>query len=101
MKKLLVIALSLISLNAFAVDRPELTLRQKLVLAEAATALVTGPIILPVAIVTGNKEALCHALEPKLPGIPSSYNPNPDGVDQCPRGNWLRIIPYITNYIKD
>lgn len=87
------------AMPAFAQDakRPELTPEQKLkaalVLGEAATALVVGPIFLPAAIITGKTEGLCHLLEGNKK--PSSYNPNPDGKDQCPNGNWLRVIPYL------
>lgn len=90
---------TLFAFPAFAQDtkRPELTPEQKLkaalVLGEAATALVVGPIFLPAALLTGKGEGLCHLLEGNKK--PSSYNPNPDGKDQCPNGNWLRVIPYL------
>jgi len=99
MKKLLPLLLLSLSLSATAQEK-ELTLRQKLVVAEAATALITGPIALPVATLTGQKAALCELLEG--PWVkPSSYDPNSDGRDQCPKGNWLRIIPFLGDLKND
>jgi hypothetical protein len=79
--------------------RPELTPEQKikgaLVLANAATALVVGPVFLPAAILTGKKEGLCNLLGGK-------YRPDaPQGEDQCPGGIWLRTIPYIADLAKE
>jgi hypothetical protein len=101
MKNLFVAFLLMLSLPALAQDRPTLTPQQKIVLAEAVTALVTGPIVLPVAVVTGQREALCHALEGPILSRRSSFNNNSDGKDQCPRGNWLRIIPIIKDHIQE
>jgi hypothetical protein len=100
MKNLFVAFLLMLSLPALAQDRPTLTPQQKLVVAEAVTALVTGPIVLPIAVVTGRREALCHALEGPILSRRSSFNNNSDGKDQCPRGNWLRIIPIIKDHIS-
>jgi hypothetical protein len=91
-----IIALIIASMFAtFAVAqdrRPELTPEQKLkgalVLANAGTALLVGPIALPAAILSGQKEGLCKVLG-------GTYTPNSDGQDQCPGGVWLRIIPYL------
>jgi len=95
MKKSLLLTLSLFSLSAMALE-PELSPKQKLAAAEAVVALVTGPIVLPVATLTGQKAALCELLEG--PWVkPSSYDPNSDGRDQCPKGNWLRIIPFLAD----
>jgi hypothetical protein len=101
MKNLFVAFLLMLSLPALAQDRPTLTPQQKIVLAEAVTALVTGPIVLPVAVVTGQREALCHVLEGPILSRRSSFNNNSDGKDQCPRGNWLRIIPIIKDHIQE
>ncbi len=101
MKNLFVAFLLMLSLPALAQDRPTLTPKQKLVVAEAVTALVTGPIVLPVAVVTGQREALCHVLEGPILSRRSSFNNNSDGKDQCPRGNWLRIIPFIKDHIQE
>lgn len=96
-KALAILSLSLLSLPAAAVD---LTLKQKLFVAEGATALVAGAPMLLVATVTGRKEELCHLLEGAWVK-PSSYNPNSNGEDQCPKGNWLRAIPFLAEHIKD
>lgn len=93
MKNVLIAALMAFSLSAVAAERPELTPVQKLFIANAATALIVGPVALPAAILSGQKEALCHVLEGHKK--PSSYNNNSDGRDQCPKGVWLRIIPYV------
>lgn len=69
-------------------DRPELSPLQKLNVANGLTAVLTGPIVLPAAILSGQKEGLCNVLGGK-------YTPNSDGMDQCPGGVWLRIIPFI------
>ena len=82
------------AMPTFAQDtkRPELTPEQKLkgalILANAGTALVVGPLALPAAILTGQREGLCKVLG-------GTYTPNSDGKDQCPGGVWLRIIPYL------
>jgi len=99
--KYLFLLVALTVSSAFAQSNPpSLTPQQKIVLAEAVTALVTGPIVLPVAVVTGQREALCHALEGPILSRRSSFNNNSDGKDQCPRGNWLRIIPIIKDHIN-
>jgi hypothetical protein len=91
-KKLLaILALSLSLPTLVQASKP--TTVQKLVLVETVVALAVGPIVLPAAILTGQREALCTLMEPK--GIPTSYNLNSDGLDQCPRGNWLRLIPFL------
>lgn len=95
MKNLLFATLLSLSAMAVAQDRPTLTPQQKLVVVEAAVALVTGPIVLPVAVVTGQREALCHILEGPILSRRSSFDDNSEGRDQCPRGNWLRIIPFL------
>ena len=100
MKKLFALFFAMLfATSAFAQDsqRPELTPLQKLNVANGLTAVLTGPIVLPAAILSGQKEGLCHILEGHKK--PSSYNPNSDGKDQCPDGIWLRIIPYVT--LKD
>ena len=92
MKKLFLIAALLgLSLQAQAELSPEQKVVTVLTLAEAATALVVGPVALPAAIVSGKTEQLCWVLEGNKK--PSSYNLN--GGDQCPNGNWLRIIPFL------
>jgi len=97
-KALAILFLSLLSLTASA--SPELTLKQKLVAAEAATALITGPIVLPVALATGRGKELCMTLEG--PWVkPTSYDPNSDGRDQCPKGNWLRILTFLGDLKND
>ena len=69
-------------------DRPELTPLQKLNVANGLTAVIVGPVALPAAMLTGQKEGLCNVLG-------GTYTPNSDGKDQCPGGVWLRIIPFI------
>ena len=92
MKHLVLILSLFLSLPAMAQDRkPELSPESKLALAEGVVALVVGPVALPAAILTGKTEQLCWVLEGNKK--PSSYNLN--GGDQCPNGNWLRIIPYL------
>lgn len=86
---------------AQAQDRPTISPQSKLILAEAATAMVLGPVIVPVAAFSGNIKGLCEALEPKRPGFKSSYDPNSVGRDQCPKGNWLRAIPLVRDFISN
>ena len=69
-------------------DRPQLTPEQKLNVANAVTAIVVGPVALPAAILSGQKEGLCNVLG-------GTYTPNSEGKDQCPGGVWLRIIPLL------
>ena len=69
-------------------DRPELTPLQKFNVANGITAVIVGPVALPAAILSGQKEGLCNALG-------GTYTPNSDGADQCPGGVWLRIIPFL------
>ena len=71
-------------------DRPQLTPEQKLNVANAVTAIVVGPVALPAAILSGQKEGLCNVLG-------GTYTPNSDGKDQCPGGIWLRIIPFLAD----
>ena len=80
-------------------DRPALTPEQKLSVANAVTAIIVGPVALPAAMLSGQKEALCHVLEGHKQ--PSSFNNNSDGRDQCPGGIWLRAIPYVKGLIND
>lgn len=84
---LLAMIATLFAFPAFADDRkieltPEQKLKGALVLANAGTALLVGPIL------SGQKEGLCKVLG-------GTYTPNSDGKDQCPGGVWLRIIPYL------
>jgi hypothetical protein len=99
MKYLVTLILSaLFAFPALAQDRPQLTPLQKLNVANGVTAVVLGPVILPAAMLTGNKEGLCNVLG-------GTYTPNSDGKslpsgsepsgDQCPGGVWLRILPYL------
>jgi len=97
MKKSLLLVLSLFSLSTMALE-PELSPKQKLVAAEAVVALVTGPIVLPVAVITGQREALCDAIRMRPR---SCFDDNSDGRDQCPCGNWLRVIPIIKDYVQE
>jgi hypothetical protein len=90
MKYLFLIAALLFNLPLQAA---ELSPQSKLALAEGAVALVVGAPALLGAIAIGKTEQLCWVLEGDKK--PSSYNPNPDGKDQCPNGNWLRIIPFL------
>ena len=71
-------------------DRPELTPEQKLNVANGLTAVLVGPIALPAAMLSGQKEGLCKVLG-------GTYTPNSDGKDQCPGGVWLRIIPFLAD----
>ena len=90
MKKLFAIFVAaLFATSAFAqANRPELTPEQKLNVANALTAVLVGPIALPAAILSGQKEGLCKVMG-------GTYTPNSDGKDQCPGGVWLRVIPYL------
>lgn len=88
-KRFAILIAAFFATSAFAQDRrPELTPAQKLNVANGVTALVVGPIALPAAILSGQKEGLCNVLG-------GTYTPNSDGKDQCPGGVWLRIIPYL------
>ena len=94
MKSLLLLPLLLLSLTATAI---EATPQQKLAAAQAVTALVTGPIILPVAVVTGQRKELCDAIRMRPR---SCFDDNSEGRDQCPCGNWLRVIPLIRDHVQ-
>ena len=98
MKRLFLIALLALSLPALAQTRPELTLQQKLVAAEAVVALATGPVILPIAVVTGQRKELCDAIRMRPR---SCFDDNSEGRDQCPCGNWLRVIPLIRDHLQE
>jgi hypothetical protein len=77
--------------SALAQDKkPELTPAQKLEIANGLTAVVVGPVALPAAILSGKKKELCDVLG-------GTYTPNSDGLDQCPGGVWLRILPYLAD----
>jgi len=87
MKNLIaVLFVALFAFPALAQTRPELTPEQKANVANGITAVVLGPVILPAAILTGNREGLCRLMG-------GTYTPN--GADQCPTGVWLNLIPYI------
>jgi hypothetical protein len=92
MKKLIATLMALtlsLSVMAEPVKRPELTPKQTIFLANAATALAVGWFVVPAATLTGKKEQLCGVLG-------GEYRPNvPQGEDQCPGGIWLRVLPYL------
>jgi hypothetical protein len=91
MKNLIVVAiLAMFAPFALAQDRPQLTPLQKLNVANGLTAVIVGPVVLPAAIISGQKEGLCNVLG-------GTYTPNSDGKDQCPGGVWLRIIPFLAD----
>lgn len=98
-KKLAAVLLSaaLIAPTYAQQHEPLLTPVQKLVVglqvANAATAIFVGPFLLLPAIITGRTEELCHFLEGDKK--PSSFDPNNEGRDQCPKGIWLRTIPLV------
>ena len=77
---------------------PSLTPQHKLVAAEAAVAIVTGPIVLPIAVLTGQRKELCDAIRMRPR---SCFDDNSEGRDQCPCGNWLRVIPIIRDHIQE
>jgi len=89
---------ALFAFPAMAQDRPQLTPAQKLVAAEAVVALATGPVILPIAVVTGQRKELCDAIRMRPR---SCFDDNSEGRDQCPCGNWLRVIPLIRDHIQE
>lgn len=97
MKYLASLFLFLLATSAFAQDRPTLTPQQKMVAAEAAVAIVTGPIVLPIAVVTGQRKELCDAIRMRPR---SCFDDNSEGRDQCPCGNWLRVIPLIRDHLQ-
>lgn len=97
MKSLFLIALLALSLPTLAQTHPELTPQQKLVAAEAVVALATGPVILPIAVVTGQRKELCDAIRMRPR---SCFDDNSEGRDQCPCGNWLRVIPLIRDHLQ-
>ena len=53
--------------------------------ASAVVALAAATIILPAAIITGKRDALCAAMG-------GTYFPNSDGFDQCPGGQWSALV---------
>ena len=90
MKKLFPLVMTLaLSLPVMAQDRPELTPEQKANVANGLVAVLAGPVVLPAAMLSGQKKGLCDVLG-------GTYTPNSDGKDQCPGGVWLRIIPFVT-----
>ena len=95
--KSLFLFLLVLALPAAAQTRPELTPQQKLVAAEAVVALATGPVILPIAVVTGQRKELCDAIRMRPR---SCFDDNSEGRDQCPCGNWLRVIPLIRDHLQ-
>jgi hypothetical protein len=78
--------LSLFAISANAQDRPTLTPQQKANVANGVMAVIVGPVFLPAAILTGNREGLCRLMG-------GTYSPT--SADQCPNGIWLNLIPYI------
>lgn len=99
MKKLILALLTAVSMSAFAQPvkielTPEQKLKTALIAAEATTALVLGPVLLPAAILSGQREGLC-----KIMG--GTYTPNSDGKDQCPGGIWLKTIPYVKDAVTN
>jgi hypothetical protein len=90
-KKIVALLLVALSFGAFAQDKKlELTPEQKLIaglyVAEGVSALVLGPVILPVATLAGKKEELCKAMKGKF---------DLTAADQCAGGSWLRLIPIL------
>ena len=53
--------------------------------ASAVVALAAATVILPAAIITGKRDALCAAMG-------GTYFPNSDGLDQCPDGQWSALV---------
>lgn len=95
----IIAALSFYSATSRADTLPvEPTVKQKLAAAEAVVALVTGPVILPIAVVTGQRKELCDAIRMRPR---SCFDDNSEGRDQCPCGNWLRVIPLIRDHIQE
>ena len=83
MKKVVLFLLFALSLTAVAQERPTLTPEQKWAAANAVTALTVGWLVLPAAIVSGKREALCLAMG-------GQYDPS--GADQCPGGQWANLV---------
>ena len=82
MKKLVLFLLIAISMFAQAQTKPAPTPPDA---ASVAVALAAASVILPVAIITGKRDALCTAMG-------GQYFPNSDGLDQCPGGRWSALI---------
>lgn len=76
------------SAGAQTKDRPPPKPENVLLAANAVTAIVTGPIVVPAAVAMGNVAGLCKVLG-------GTYTPNNVGADQCPGGNWVKIIPFL------
>jgi len=57
-----------------------------LAVAEAITALVLGPVVLPAATIAQTKPELCAAMK-------GTYDPA--APDQCKDGSWIALIPII------
>jgi hypothetical protein len=82
---------TLFAMPAFAQDgKIELTPEQKFkafwVTVNAVTALAVGPVVLPAAILSGQREGLCKIMRGK-------YDLN--APDQCAGGQWVFVIPYL------
>lgn len=84
----IIVAFMLSISAAFAEEKKELTPQQKWTIASGLTAVIVGPIVLPAAILSGKREGLCKVMG-------STYDPK--GADQCPNGQWLFVIPFLSD----
>jgi hypothetical protein len=71
---------------------PALTPAQKISVvwaaANALTAITVGWIILPAVTIAGKQKTLCDAMHGKY---------DPKAKDLCEGGDWVRIIPFLSN----
>jgi hypothetical protein len=64
-----------------------------LLIADGISALVLGPIVMPVMIATQSQAQVCEAMK-------GTYNPKAVG-DKCPDGHWSALVPLIREAHQD
>ena len=61
-----------------------------LLFADAIAALVLGPVVMPVMIVTQSQEQVCAAMK-------GTYDPK--AADQCKDGHWAALVPIVRDAV--
>lgn len=85
-----IIALLFASLfSMFAIAQPSIpepTPLQKWGFLNGIVAVIVGPVVLPAAMLSGQRQALCDVMKGKY---------DPAAADQCRGGQWVFVIPYL------